>query len=68
MASAYVRVKEAFVGAVGKEAYDFRTGELVPAGHPAVAKWPDLFEPVVSRFEVPMIEQATAGPSEKRHR
>jgi len=49
----------------------FRAGELVDAGHPAVRKYPDHFGPIVihhpgKRAAEPVIEQATAGPGEKR--
>lgn len=66
--TAYVRVRESFIGTIGQGDIDFRTGELVPADHPAVAKYPAMFEPLTSRFEMPRVEQATAAPGEKRRR
>lgn len=66
-ATTYVRVRESFVGSVGREDIDFRQGELVPAAHPAVSRWPSMFEPVSSRFDAPArVEQATAAPGQRR--
>jgi hypothetical protein len=47
----------------------FRQGELIDADHPAVAKYPDHFGPLVIQHpgkRVPAVEAATAGPGEKR--
>ena len=70
MATGYVLVKASFTGLLGKEVLDFHEGEPVPADHPAVRRWPSAFIPVTSRFDdkSERIEQATAGPGEKRAR
>jgi hypothetical protein len=43
-------------------------GDLFEADHPAVRKWPHLFEAILIRYPVTrtLVEQATAGPGEKR--
>jgi hypothetical protein len=66
-----VAAKSSFIGDVGGRAMDIRKGDLFEADHPAVAKWPALFGPVTLRFPVERkskVEQATAGPGEKRAR
>lgn len=65
----YVRVRESFIGSVGQGDIDFRAGELVPEDHPAVIRYPAMFEPIASRFDRPAaVEQATAAPGERRRR
>jgi hypothetical protein len=60
-------VLEAFVGLVDGEVRAFRAGDLVRSADPAVRKWPHLFGPAEERLlNEPKIEQATAGPGEKR--
>ncbi|HUT77730.1 MAG TPA: hypothetical protein VM285_08600 [Polyangia bacterium] len=57
-------VKTSFACALG----DFVKGETIEAGHPAVKKYADHFEPLVVKHAAPAsrVEQATAGPGEKR--
>lgn len=58
-------VLASFVGRVGNEDRFFREGDLIRPSDPAVKKWPDKFGS--ARFlHDPRIEQATAGPGEKR--
>jgi len=61
-----VRATEAFIGEVGGETLRVVKGDLFEADHPAVRKWPHLFEAILIRYPVTRIEQATAGPGEKR--
>lgn len=63
-----VRALASFVGAVGGADIDIRAGDLFAGDDPVVKKWPDSFGPVVVRVSAPgpRIEQATAGPGEKR--
>ena len=63
--AAYV-VLESF--AVGHTTYS--RGEVVAPDNAAVRKWPDKFGPLTftheERTTEPVVEQATAGPGEKR--
>ena len=62
--AAYV-VLESF--AVGHTTYG--KGEVLSPDHPAVKTWPTKFGPLTfshERAAEPVIEQATAGPGEKR--
>jgi hypothetical protein len=63
-----VRATEAFIGEVGGETLRVVKGDLFEADHPAVRKWPHLFEAILIRYPVTRtrVEQATAGPGEKR--
>ena len=62
-----VAALDAFVGAVGAATFQVNRGDLFDADHPLVAKHPHLFGSVHVRFPVARaIEQATAGPGEKR--
>ena len=48
---------------------DFRAGELIEATHPAVKRYRDCFGPITIHHTTerePVVEQATAGPGEKR--
>lgn len=69
MTAPILSARDSFIGEAGGEKLDIRKGDLFEASHPAVKKWPDLFEPV--RFRFPSsggVEQATAAPGEKRKR
>jgi len=60
-----VEVTVAFSGPLGA----FSKGHLYRANDPVVVKYPQFFRPMVVRSTVktePAIEQATAGPGEKR--
>jgi len=64
---ALLAVKEAFTfdGDV------FLKGDPIEPDHPFVKKWPHFFEPLklkhpAKRTAVPVVEQATAAPGEKR--
>jgi hypothetical protein len=59
-------VLEGFIGSVDGEERAFRTGDLVAADDPAIAKWPQFFGPQVIGSDRPPVEQATAAPGEKR--
>jgi hypothetical protein len=66
-ASTLLVARESFTGTVAGVTLDLRQGDLIEATHPAVAKWPDLFDSPPLRFPVRGgIEQATAAPGEKR--
>lgn len=62
----YYTVRESFVGSLDGEGVEYHKGEVVDADDPAVRLWPGYFEPLVIRRHRPDIEQATAGPGEKR--
>lgn len=66
--SSIFAAKDSFAGEVEGEFLDVRKGDLFEADHPAVVKWPDLFEPVRFRFPSRGVEQATAAPGEKRRK
>ena len=72
MADSILAARDSFIGEIKGQVMDIRKGDLFEADHPAVAKWPDLFEPVTMRFPVDRksgkVEQATAAPGEKRQR
>lgn len=57
-------VAVAFSGPMGA----FIKGQLYRASDPVVVKYPQFFRPMVIRSTVkaPAVEQATAGPGEKR--
>ena len=60
-------VKDGFVGDYGKGSTAFPAGDRFAADHPAVKKWPQFFRSEIAREET-RVEQATAGPGEKRGR
>jgi len=43
-------------------------GEIYETDHPIVKKYPERFKPLKVHRVVPVIEQATAAPGEKRGR
>jgi hypothetical protein len=43
-----------------------RKGERVREGHDLLRAYPDKFQPLTIKFDVPEVEQATAAPGEKR--
>lgn len=64
-------VLDSFTGEVNGESVNFIKGQAIEPDHPGVRKWPDKFGPFtfpypVKRRAEPRIEQATAGPGEKR--
>jgi hypothetical protein len=63
-----VRATEAFIGEADGETLRVVKGDLFESAHPAVRKWPHLFEPILIRYPIksPKVEQATAAPGEKR--
>lgn len=63
-----VIAREGFVGEVDGQTVNVYKGDLVEADHPIVKKWPDLFSPPRFKFPMPVTEQATARPGEKRKR
>jgi hypothetical protein len=71
MTASLVVVKEGGIVVVDGVTQIVKAGDLFEADHPAVAKFPNLFGPVALRFPVKRsvkVEQATAGPGEKRAR
>lgn len=69
MTTTIFSARDSLVGEVDGETLDIRKGDLFESSHPAVKKWPDLFEPVRFRFPARAgVEQATAAPGEKRKR
>lgn len=60
------QVRESFVGNLDGAEVEYHRGEIVAATDPAIRKWPAAFVPLVVRGHVPQVEQATAGPGEKR--
>ena len=56
-------VLQSFVGNIDGADIVFRAGDSIDPNHKAVKKWPDLFAEATLNHEV---EQATAGPGEKR--
>ncbi len=65
--AAYYTVSESFVSTLEGEEVEYRRGEVVDGDDPAVRKWPTHFEPLVVRQRRRAeVEQATAGPGEKR--
>jgi hypothetical protein len=57
---------ESFTGRLGKTEINIVRGDLFPADDPVVRRWSELFGPVRLRSSGPVVEQATAGPGEKR--
>lgn len=69
MTVSIVSALDSFVGEISGEKLDIRKGDLFEADHPAVQRWPGMFEPVRFRFPVQgRVEQATAAPGERRKR
>ena len=62
----FYTVLESFVGTLGGEEVEYHKGEVVDAEDPAFRKWSHLFAPLVVRSYRQGVEQATAGPGEKR--
>ena len=63
--SSHYTVRVSFQNGMG----EFHKGEVYAADDPIVAKYPELFEPLVvsdSRSRGPLVEQATAAPGEQR--
>ena len=65
---AFYQVREAFLGTLDDGTpVEFHKGEVVAPDDPAFKKWGEMhFIPLVVRTSRPVIEQATAGPGEKR--
>jgi predicted component of type VI protein secretion system len=61
MSESGVVVLQSFVGNLDGADLHFKAGDLFPADDKAAKKWPHLFGP-----SQPSLEQATAGPGEKR--
>jgi len=55
-----------FVTTIDGDEVEYHKGEVVEADDPAVKLLPMYFGPLVFRHRRPLIEQATAGPGEKR--
>lgn len=63
---AYYTVTEGLVGTLDGHEVEYRKGEVVDGDDPAVKKWPSHFGPLVVREHRGRVEQATAGPGERR--
>lgn len=57
------RPKEGFIAVIDGVEYSLNSGHFFREGHPVLAKYPELFEPVRVQFDV---EQATDNPGETR--
>ncbi len=65
--AAYLTVRESFIAALDGTEVEYHKGEVVDPDDPAVARFPDHFEPLVVRTHTRgRIEQATSAPGEKR--
>jgi len=64
--AAYYQVRESFVGSFDGDPVEYTKGEVVEPDDPAIKRWPENFMPLVVRSHRPAVEQATAGPGEKR--
>lgn len=66
-APALLVAADSFVLELNGREIAFKKGDLIEAEHPAVKKYPDLFEPIRLLYPIEdRIEQATAAPGEKR--
>lgn len=65
-AETYYTVIESFVGTVDGRDTEYHRGEVVAADDPGFQKHPNHFAPLVVRERRAKVEQATAGPGEKR--
>jgi hypothetical protein len=61
-----VRALTSFVGGLGKVLIQVPEGQNWAADDPFVKKYPEFFGPLTFQRSTPRIEQATAGPGEKR--
>jgi len=64
--AALYQVRESFIGSFDGAPVEFYKGEVYEADDPALKRWPHNFIPLVLRTTRPTVEQATAGPGEKR--
>jgi hypothetical protein len=56
-----------FIGTLDGRECEYHAGEVVESSDPALKQWPNFFGPlVISHRSARGIEQATAGPGEKR--
>jgi hypothetical protein len=64
----YVVALSNFTGGIGGRDLRINAGDIFREDHPAVAKWPYAFKPMVVREDGPgaRVEAATAAPGEKR--
>lgn len=62
----FYTVIDSFVGTIDGRDTEYHRGEVVAADDPGFLMHPKLFAPLVVRERRARVEQATAGPGEKR--